>query len=75
MNLTFPSAEFDQIVAAACHGSVTEEQARALNGLLRSHPDARDEYILRRLLEHNPGPLPDEDLVRVMREIISTSRN
>ncbi|MCC6708091.1 MAG: prephenate dehydratase [Gammaproteobacteria bacterium] len=32
----------------------------------------REARILRRLLESNPGPLPDEDLVRVMREIIST---
>lgn len=59
MNLTFPSAEFDQIVAAACHGSVTEEQARALNGLLRSHPDARDEYILRLELHSRLASDPD----------------
>ena len=32
----------------------------------------REARILRRLLESNPGPLPDEDLVRVIREIIST---
>ena len=32
----------------------------------------REARILRRLLEANPGPLPDEDLVRVIREIIST---
>lgn len=30
-----------------CHGTATEEQLRALNELLRSQPDARDEYILR----------------------------
>lgn len=34
-------------------------------------PD-REAAILRRLLEHNPGPLPDADLVRVMREVISS---
>ena len=32
----------------------------------------REASILRRLLEANSGPLPNEDLVRVMREIIST---
>jgi chorismate mutase / prephenate dehydratase len=32
----------------------------------------REARILRRLLAANPGPLPDEALARVMREIIST---
>jgi ferric-dicitrate binding protein FerR (iron transport regulator) len=47
MKLTFPSTEFDDAVAAVCHGSLSDEQARALNELLRSHPAARDEYLLR----------------------------
>ena len=47
MKLAFPSREFDDAVAAVCHGSASDEQARALNELLRSHPAARDEYILR----------------------------
>jgi hypothetical protein len=47
MNLSFPSPEFDDAVAAVCHGSVTEVQARALNQLLRNHAGARDEYLLR----------------------------
>src|SRR5436190_14220084 len=47
MKLGFPSHEFDDAVAAACRGSVSDEQARALNELLRSDPAARDEYILR----------------------------
>jgi chorismate mutase / prephenate dehydratase len=33
-------------------------------------PD-REAQILRRLLENNSGPMPDEDLVRLMREVIS----
>ena len=33
-------------------------------------PD-REAFILRRLGAKNPGPLPNEDLLRVMREIIS----
>lgn len=41
MKLTFPSTEFDDAVAAVCHGSLSDEQARALNELLRSHPAAR----------------------------------
>ena len=60
MNLTFPSAEFDHAVAAVCHGSATEEQLRALNGLLRSHHAARDEYILR--LELHSRLASDADL-------------
>jgi hypothetical protein len=47
MKLHFPSSEFDEAVAAVCHGSVSDEQAQALNELLRSHPEARDEYLLR----------------------------
>ncbi len=34
-------------------------------------PD-REALILRRLLERNPGPMPADDLVRLMREVIST---
>ena len=30
MKLTFPSREFDEAVAAVCHGTASEEQARAL---------------------------------------------
>jgi hypothetical protein len=47
MTIRFPSQEFDDAVAAVCHGSVSDEQARALNQLLRSDTAARDEYILR----------------------------
>jgi hypothetical protein len=47
MKLAFPSPDYDESVAAICHGTFSEEQARALNELLRSHPAARDEYILR----------------------------
>ena len=47
MNLSFPSQEFDYVVAAVCHGSATEEEMRALNALLRREPSARDEYLLR----------------------------
>lgn len=47
MTLAFPSHDYDEAVAAICHGTFSEEQARALNELLRSHPAARDEYVLR----------------------------
>jgi hypothetical protein len=47
MKLTFPSREFDEAVAAVCHGSATDELMAALNELLRINSAARDEYILR----------------------------
>ena len=47
MNLHFPSPEFDDAVAAVCHGLASDEQMRALNELLRDSPAARDEYLLR----------------------------
>ena len=45
---------------------------RASGTVTEFYRPEREARILRRLVEANPGPLPDEDLVRVMREIIST---
>lgn len=59
MSPAFPSPEFDLAVAAVCHGSATDEQVRALNALLRSHPAARDEYILRVELHSRLASDPD----------------
>jgi hypothetical protein len=59
MKLDFPSHEFDEAVAAVCHGSVSDELAQALNELLRSHPAARDEYILRVELHSRLASDPD----------------
>ena len=78
MKLCFPSQEFDDAVAAVCHGSVSDEQARALNELLRSHPAARDEYILR--VELHSRLASDPDLFAVttpeatLRQAASTHR-
>jgi concanavalin A-like lectin/glucanase superfamily protein len=47
MNLDFPSPEYDDMVAALCHGTATEEEMRALSDLLRSNQEARDEYLMR----------------------------
>ena len=47
MTLSFPSPQFDDTVAAVCHGSATEVEMRALNVLLRSDSSARDEYLMR----------------------------
>jgi hypothetical protein len=47
LKIEFPSNEFDDAVAAVCHGIVAEEQARALNELLRSNAGALDDYIIR----------------------------
>ena len=59
MKVTFPSREFDEAVAAVCHGLASEEQLRALNGLLRSDAAARDEYILRVELHSRLASEPD----------------
>ncbi|MBN9692382.1 MAG: hypothetical protein J0M24_19205 [Verrucomicrobia bacterium] len=47
MKLTFPSRDFDDAVAAVCHGTASEDQLQALHGLLRTEAAARDEYLLR----------------------------
>jgi hypothetical protein len=47
MKLLFPSPEFDDAVAAVCHGLGSDEQVRALNRLLRDNPAAQDEYLFR----------------------------
>jgi Concanavalin A-like lectin/glucanases superfamily/FecR protein len=74
MSLAFPSPEFDHAVVAVCHGSATDEQVRALNALLRSHPAARDEYILR--VELHSRLASDPDLfASETADPISTSKN
>jgi hypothetical protein len=59
MKIAFPSREFDEAVAAVCHGSVSDEEARALNELLRSAEAARDEYLLRLELHSRLASEPD----------------
>lgn len=59
MSLSFPSPEFDEVVAGVCHGSATEVEMRALNELLRSSPSARDEYLLRVELHARLASEPD----------------
>jgi len=59
MTLSFPSPEFDDTVAAVCHGSATEAEMRALNGLLRSNSSARDEYLMRVELHSRLASEPD----------------
>src|SRR5579859_5312332 len=59
MKITFPSREFDEAVAAVCHGSFSDEQASALNELLRSAAAARDEYLLRLELHSRLASEPD----------------
>jgi len=59
MKLAFPSHEFDEAVAAVCHGLASEEQMRGLNELLRSNSSARDEYILRLELHSRLASEPD----------------
>ena len=59
MKLGFPSREFDEAIAAVCHGSASDEQVRALNELLRSDAAGRDEYILRLELHSRLASEPD----------------
>jgi hypothetical protein len=59
MTLSFPSPEFNDAVAAVCHGSATEAEMRALNELLRSNPSARDDYLLQVELHSRLASNPD----------------
>jgi hypothetical protein len=59
MKIEFPSPEFDDAVAAVCHGQASDEQAQALNELLRNNAAARDEYILRVELHARLASEPD----------------
>jgi hypothetical protein len=59
LNISFPSPDFDDAVAAVCHGSLPEEQARALNALLRTNAAARDEYLLRIEIHSRLASEPD----------------
>ena len=43
--MKFPAPEFDDAVAALCHGTASAEQLAALHALLRSDLAARDEYL------------------------------
>jgi hypothetical protein len=59
MKIAYPSVEFDDAVAAVCHGLVSDEQMRALSELLRDNSAARDEYILRLELHSRLASDPD----------------
>ena len=59
MKIAFPSREFDEAVAAVCHGTASDDQARALNELLRGDAAARDEYILRAEVHSRLASEPD----------------
>ncbi len=59
MKINFPSREFDEAVAAVCHGLGKGEQMRALNELLRANAAARDEYLFRAELHARLASEPD----------------
>ena len=61
MRIAFPSPEFEDAVAAVCHGSASEAEMRALNGLLRNDARARDAYLIR--IELHTRLASDPDLV------------
>lgn len=72
MTLSFPSPEFDNAVAAVCHGSAIEEEMRALNELLRSDSRARDEYLLR--IELHTRLASDRDLFAPAEDTVAGCR-
>ena len=45
--MRFPSAEFDDAVAAACHGCGSDQEVQQLHELLAADAAARDEYLWR----------------------------
>lgn len=59
MGMQFPSREFDEAVAAVCHGVASDQQMVELNVLLHSDRDARDEYIVRLELHSRLASSPD----------------
>lgn len=59
MTIVYPSREFDEAVAAVCHHGMSDEQARALNHLLRTDGKARDEYIRRLEIHARLASTPD----------------
>jgi len=65
MTLAFPSPEFDDAVAAVCHGAATDAEMRGLNCLLRENRRARDEYLMRvelhTRLASDPNLLPQSE--------------
>ncbi len=62
--MIFPSAEFDDAVASACHGTIAEEIIADLTELLRQDAAARDEYLwqtaLHAHLTHAAACLPTD---------------
>ena len=76
MKLACPSREFDEAVAAVCHGLASDEQARALNELMRSDATARDEYILRLELHSRLASEPDlfASALDIMEEVRTSAR-
>ena len=59
MSLSFPSPEFDHVVAAVCHGFATEAEMRSLNELLRANAGARDQYLFQVEIHSRLASNPD----------------
>ncbi|HRI13788.1 MAG TPA: FecR domain-containing protein [Verrucomicrobiota bacterium] len=59
MSVAFPSRDFDDAVAAVCHGVASEEQVEALGRTLRRDAAARDEYLRRVALHAYLASEPD----------------
>lgn len=72
MRLDFPSPEFDDAVAAVCHGTADDAELRALNELLRGDPVARDEYLLR--IELHARLASDRDIYSQPQDLVPACR-
>jgi len=68
MKIGFPSSDFEDAVAAVCHGVASDGQVQALNELLRENEVARDEYILRLELHSRLASDPDLFVSTAMNE-------
>lgn len=59
MTFAFPSREFDDAVAAVCHGQASDDQAAALVAVLRTDLRARDAYLHQVALHAHLASTPD----------------
>lgn len=59
MRIVFPSDEFDDAVAAVCHGQASGDQLDALGEILRRDAQARDAYLHRVALHAHLASEPD----------------
>lgn len=83
MKTPFPSRDFDDAVAAVCHGTASDAQMDGLHEVLRGDAQARDEYLNRvaihAYLASEPdlfaGPIADIDSSPESRRVVEVPRS